>query len=99
MKKTGLVFLLAALSMTNPSFKDVDRLVSEQKLEEASKAVAEIRAAARKSGNEAVETEALIREVQLRTALHGYETSVRFLREEPWPKGLRSRTVLGLFYA
>jgi uncharacterized protein YfaS (alpha-2-macroglobulin family) len=31
--------------------------------------------------------------------LHGYETAVRFLREEPWPKGLLSRTALELYYA
>ncbi len=99
MKKAAVTLLLAALTVTLPTWKDVDRLVSEQKLEEASRAAAEIRAAARKSGNETEETRALIREVQLRTALHGYETAVRFLKEEPWPKGLSGRTVLNLFYA
>ncbi len=99
MKKAAVSLLLAALGMTTPTWKDVDRLVSEQKLEEASTAAAEIRAAAKKSRNEPEETRALIREVQLRTALHGYETAVRFLKEEPWPKGLKSRTVLNLFYA
>jgi len=99
MKKAAVSLLLAALAVTVPTWKDVDRLVSEQKLEEASRAAGEIRAAAKRSGNETEETRALIREVQLRTALHGYETAVRFLKEEPWPKGLRSRTVLNLYYA
>ncbi len=44
-------------------------------------------------------TKALIRSVQLRTGLHGYETAVRFLKDEPWPPDLLSRTALELFYA
>ena len=82
-----------------PTWKEVERLVSEQKLEEASQRVAKIREAARVAGDEANEAKALVREVQLRTALHGYETSVRFLKEQPWPKALLPRTALRLFYA
>ena len=81
------------------TWKEVERLVSEQKLEEASQRVATIREAARASGDEENEAKALVREVQLRTALHGYETSVRFLKDQPWPKALLPRTALRLFYA
>src|SRR5271169_2606959 len=81
------------------TWKEVERLVSEQKLEEASQRVARIREAARGAGDEADEAKALVREVQLRTALHGYETSVRFLKDQPWPKALLPRTALRLFYA
>ncbi|HSB63202.1 MAG TPA: alpha-2-macroglobulin family protein [Thermoanaerobaculia bacterium] len=81
------------------TWKEVERLVSEQKLEEASQRVAKIREAARAAGDEANEAKALVREVQLRTALHGYETSVRFLKDQPWPKALLPRTALRLFYA
>ncbi len=81
------------------TWKEVERLVSEQKLEEASQRVAKIREAARVAGDEANEAKALVREVQLRTALHGYETSVRFLKDQPWPKALLPRTALRLFYA
>ena len=77
----------------------MDRLVSEQKFEEAAAAVGKIREAARAAGDETDEAKALVREVQLRTALHGYETSVRFLKDQPWPKGLLPRTTLRLFYA
>jgi len=42
---------------------------------------------------------ALVKEVQLRTGLHGYETAVRFLEEQPWPDGLLNRAALNLFYA
>lgn len=34
-----------------------------------------------------------------RTALHGYETSVRFLKEQPWPEDLLGKTAIELFYA
>ena len=89
MKKAAISLLLAILGFAVPNWKEIDRLVSEQKLEEAAKAVAAIRAEARGRGDAGEETKALVREVQLREALHGYETAVRFLREEPWPKGAR----------
>ncbi|MBI5529526.1 MAG: hypothetical protein HY897_24640 [Deltaproteobacteria bacterium] len=41
----------------------------------------------------------LIKWTTLRVALHGYETSVRFLREQPWPEDLLGSTVLNLYYA
>ena len=78
---------------------EVDRLVSEQKLEEASRLAAQLRSAAVKRGDEADWTRALIRETQLRIALGGYETAVRALKESAWPRGLLSRTALDLYYA
>ena len=80
-------------------WKEIDRLVSEQKFEEAAAAVARLRQAARARGDEMEWARALVRETQLRMGLHGYETAVRFLRDEPWPKGLLSRTALELYYA
>jgi uncharacterized protein YfaS (alpha-2-macroglobulin family) len=77
----------------------VDKLVNEQKFEAAATEVQKIREAAQAAGDEDEWTKALIREVQLRTALHGYETSVRFLKEQPWPKGSLQKDVLQLFYA
>ena len=77
----------------------LDRLVNEQKFEEASKEAARIREAARRANNEPVWAWALIKEAQLRTGLHGYETSVRFLKEQPWPKAPVQRDMLDLFYA
>ncbi|HEV2064148.1 MAG TPA: MG2 domain-containing protein, partial [Thermoanaerobaculia bacterium] len=84
---------------TLPDWKEIDRLVSDQKFEEAANAAARRREAAQKAGDEADWTKALIREVQLRTGLHGYETAVRFLKDQPWPQGLLSKTALELFYA
>ena len=53
----------------------------------------------RQRRDEAQWTKALIRKVQLETGLHGYETAVRILKDEPWPTGLLSQTTLDLFYA
>jgi hypothetical protein len=81
------------------SWREVERLVADQKLEEASRRVDQILRAARARRDEAEWTKALVREVQLRIGLHGYETAVRFLKEEPWPSGTLSRVTLELFYA
>src|SRR5258706_2258078 len=95
----GLPIFGATQFVTTPAtWKEVDRLVSEQKFEEASKKTAELREAARKAGDDAEVTRALIREVQLRIGLHGYETAVRFLKDEPWPKSPLARAALNLFY-
>ncbi len=80
-------------------WKEIDRLVAEQKFEQAAALVTRRKEAARERGDEAEWTRALIRETQLRTGLHGYETAVRFLKGEPWPKGLLSRAALELYYA
>jgi len=79
--------------------KLLDQLTSEEKFEEAAKEAARLREEAKKMNDDAGWTWALIKEVQLRTALHGYETSVRFLKEEPWPKSPVQRDMLDLFYA
>ena len=80
------------------SWKDVDHLVGEQKYEEAAKAAETILAAAKAKGDEADWTKALVTVTQLRIGLHGYETAVRRLREEPWPEGALSRAQLSLLY-
>ena len=78
---------------------EIDRLIDEQKLSEASQKVDALLRAAKARKDEAEWTKALIRAVQLRTGLHGYETAVRFLKDEPWPPGLLARATLDLFYA
>lgn len=85
-----------------PRSKDwsrVSSLVEEQKYEEARGLCSAIRAAAQKSGNSEEWTEAMIKEVQLQIALHGYETAVRLLRSESWPQDSLSQVALELYYA
>ena len=79
--------------------KRLDRLVSEEKFEEAAKEAARLREEAKRRGDEAGWSWALIKEAQLRLALHGYETTVRFLKEEAWPKSPLQRDMLDLFFA
>ncbi len=80
-------------------WSQVDRLVADQKFAEALAATEKLRRAAQAAGNQDEWTRALIKEVQLRTGLHGYETAVRFLKEQPWPKGTLDRAALNLYYA
>src|SRR5262245_17800619 len=89
----------AATAAASPSWKEVDRLVNEQKFEEASLVVDALLASAKARKDSEDWTKALIQSVQIRTGLHGYETAVRFLKEEPWPPELLSRAALELFYA
>ncbi|MCP3101320.1 MG2 domain-containing protein [Myxococcus sp. K15C18031901] len=88
-----------ALAAAPPSWKAIDALVDDQKVEAAAQGTEARLEAARNGPDEAEWTRALVRTVQLRTALHGYETAVRFLREQPWPKGTLAHATLDLYYA
>ena len=80
-------------------WKEVDQLIADQKLEAASTKLDALRARAQKEGREDEWARALVKQVQLRMGLHGYETAVRFLRDQPWPSGLLPHTALELYYA
>lgn len=75
------------------------KFISEDKYESAIKEAEKILEQAKKQGDGEEQVRALIRIVQLRTALHGYETAVRFLREEPWPQDLIGYLIIRLYYA
>ena len=77
----------------------VEKLVDEQKFEAAAAECARIRESARAAGDNTLWTWALIKEGQLRSALHGYETAVRFFKEQPWPASPVEHDMLELFYA
>lgn len=79
-------------------WKEIDRLVGEQKLEAAAQLAGELRAQAQAAGDAAGWTRGLVAETQLRVGLHGYETAVRFLSEQPWPQDPRSQAVLNLYF-
>ena len=89
----------AATPLMKNSWAGIDQLVNEQKFEQAAGDVARLREQARSAGDAENWTLALVREAQLRTGLHGYETAVRAFREQPWPQDDRSQLVLRLFYA
>lgn len=77
----------------------IDKLVEEQKMQEAESRAQALLKQARTAGDEAHWTKALIRVVNLRSSLHGQEKAVRFLKEEPWPKDKLSLVTLNLYYA
>jgi alpha-2-macroglobulin len=83
----------------SPAWKEVEELISEDRHQAAFDKVEAILATAEKRGDAVEWTRALIREVQLRTALGGFETAVRTLRGQPWPEQPLYRSVLDLFYA
>ena len=76
-----------------------DKAISEQKYEKAYEIAEGNLNAARSSQDSEAWVRALIRCVQTRMGLHGYETAVKFLKEEPWPEDLLARTTLHLYYA
>ncbi len=78
---------------------EADLAVSQQRFAEALQIVDKILEQARTKRDTQNWTKALVRGVQLRMGLHGYETAVRFLREQSWPEDRPSRAVLGLYYA
>ena len=78
---------------------EVERLVGEQKYEAAAEVVSRIREAAQARGDAEEWARALAEETAFRMALHGDETAVRFLREQPWPEDPLQRAALNLVYA
>jgi len=75
-----------------------EKLLQEQKHEEASSLVQTMLEEARVTENNAEWTHCLVRYTALRISLHGYETAVRYLKEQPWPEDLTGSSVLNLFY-
>ncbi len=83
----------------NVNWDEVQRLYGEQKYEAAFEIVNAIRERAEAEGDAEVWTRAIVEQVKLRSALHGYETAVRFLKETPWPDDEIARAALDLYYA
>jgi alpha-2-macroglobulin len=79
-------------------WRQFDQLIKEQKFEAASSLLEKMLGSASTSKNSTEWTRCLIRYTQLRTALHGYETAVRFLKDQPWPKDVTGSSVLNLYY-
>jgi uncharacterized protein YfaS (alpha-2-macroglobulin family) len=75
-----------------------EKLLQEQKHEAASSLVETMLEEARAAENNAEWTRCLVRYTALRISLHGYETAVRYLKEQPWPEDLTGSSVLNLFY-
>ncbi len=79
-------------------WKAIQQDIDEQKLEAASQKLDALRIRAQKEGRQDEWARALAKQTQLRMALHGYETAVRFLREQPWPSSPLPHAALELYY-
>ncbi len=80
-------------------WQSYEKLVKEQKYEAAASLVEKMLEKAREAKDGTEWTRCLIRYTQVRMALHGYETSVRFLKDQPWPEDLTGSSILNLYYA
>ncbi len=94
-----LALAVALAQSPLPSWKEIDALQNQQKFEAASQAVKKRLDAAQKGADEHEQAKALIKLTQLRIALGGYETAVKELKAEKWPKGAVAGSAVELFYA
>src|SRR4051794_19342416 len=94
-----LVLAAAALAQSPQSWADIDKLISEQKLEASATAVDARLAAAKKGTDDTELAKCLIRRTQLRIGLGGYETAVKQLKGEALPKTLLPRSAVQLYLA
>lgn len=93
------VFAIQAGKVDPKTWEATDKLISEQKFQAALDQTLEIAKRAGESKQTELWTQALIRATQLQLGLHGYETSVRFMMEQEWPKDPAARALLNLYFA
>ncbi|HSM13533.1 MAG TPA: alpha-2-macroglobulin family protein, partial [Thermoanaerobaculia bacterium] len=82
-----------------PDWRQVDRLISEQKLAEAAALLEPMAERARARGDDQELARILVRRTQIGIALGGFETAVEALRAEPWPEAPLARAQVELYDA
>lgn len=93
---------MSAKSQIKPQgleFASVEKLIGEQKYNEAIDAAVLVLKNAREKNNTELITRGLIKTTQLKLGLHGYETGVRYLKAEKWPSEPTHQVLLHLYYA
>lgn len=97
----GLLFMCLSciFAQTSDPWAEVDKLEKKQKYKAALKKVDVILDNAQQQKELKEWRKALIRKVVLQTTLHGYETAVHTLHDEPWPHDGESNSILHMFYA
>lgn len=83
----------------NSKWKTITALEKKQQYKAAIPLVEEILTSARDKADGPLWTKALIKRVVLENVLHGYETSIRLLLDNPWPEAASSRALLDLYTA
>src|SRR5215213_9740946 len=89
----------AAAAKTAPAdpWKQIEALLLKDRVDEAADVAARVREAARKAGDEATWTRALIQETQLRVLPLDYEEGYQLLRGAEWPRNPVSQAILHLY--
>ena len=83
----------------NAAWKEIDRLLDEQKLQEAADLLRPLVTSARAAGDSATWAKALVRQSQVVTALGGLESSVEQMKAQAWPADPTARAAVELYYA
>ncbi len=92
--------LIASLAQAKaPTWKQIDQLVEDQKLQAASEGIDVRLKEARARGDEEEWAKALVRGTRVRLGLHGYETAVKALRDQSWPQSPLAKNAVNLAYA
>src|SRR6185436_5951636 len=78
-------------------WKQIEALLAKDRVDEAADAVARVREAARKAGDEAGWTRALIQEAQLRILPLDYEEGYELLHGAAWPRDPVDQAILHLY--
>ncbi len=94
-----LPLIAMVLAQAPLGWPEIDKLVGEQKLEAAATAVDARLNSAKKGSDDAELARTLIKRTQLRIGLGGYETAVKELKAETWPKTLLPHSAVELYYA
>jgi hypothetical protein len=84
---------------SSTAWGEIDKLIAEDKLEEALPWVEELLGAARAAGDEETWTRALVQAAWLRERLRSSEDAAGFLHGQPHPSAPLYRAVVDLYYA
>jgi len=87
----------AAKAATADPWKQIEALLLKDRVDEAADVAARVREAARKAGDEAAWTRALVQETQLRVLPLDYEEGYQLLRGAEWPRDPVSQAILHLY--
>ncbi len=92
-------FLLLCLGAVGLSLIDIEKLISEQKYQEASKELQPLISEVRTKNKEFEYARLLTKDLLLKLALHGYESALSEFRSQKWPKDPIAYSMMSIVYA
>lgn len=91
--------LLPVMANRPPANQDIQKLVNEQKYNEALKLVQKTIEEMKSTKNDREWARLIVQEAMLKVGLHGYETAVKELRAREWPKDPAANAMVSIAYA